>query len=104
MEEIRTLVELRKTYMDAFVYGTVPFAPEVSEAGVGSSYFKGAENEIVTVVNTNKDVTEVNIGLGAEFSGVSFEDLLTGENYTADAGGNLSLSLEGEGLAVLLRQ
>ncbi|MGM9564346.1 MAG: DUF6259 domain-containing protein [Faecousia sp.] len=104
MEEIRTLVELRKTYMDAFVYGTVPFAPEVSEDGVGSSYFKGAENEIVTVVNTKEDMTEVNVGLGAEFSGVSFEDLLTGEIYTADAGGNLSLSLEAEGLAVLLRQ
>lgn len=104
IEEIRTLVELRKTYADAFVYGTVPFAPDVSESGVGSSYFRGSDNEILTVVNTNIDTVSVVISLGSEFAGTGFENLLTGTSYTADSYGNITLDMDEEELMVLLKK
>ena len=104
IEEIRTLVELRKTYADAFVYGTVPFAPDVSEAGVGSSYFQGTGNGILTVINTNTDDVSVVISLGKEFAGVNFEDLLSGVQYTADRNGDIAVDLDAEALLVLLKK
>lgn len=104
MEEIRTLVELRKTYADALVYGEVPFAPVISEAGVGSSYFRGTDHEILTAVNTKNTDLKASVDLGAAFAGVSFENLLTGTVYTADSEGVVSLELSAEELVVLLRK
>lgn len=101
--EIKGLIEIRKTYADALVYGTQSILPRVSQDGIGSAYFEGNEHRILTVVNTLPEEQTVSVALGTQLAGKSFTELQTSESYSADATGMLSLPIASEGLLVLLQ-
>ncbi len=100
---IRKLVEFRREYADAMIYGKQIFQPDTGEKDVYSYYFKGEINEIVTVANAAGRRIKIKLRLGKDFSDSVWIDGLTGASYTADSDGAIEISVRTDKVVALVR-
>ena len=100
---IRQLVELRRTYADALIYGT-PAYPAANRIGVGAYRYMGAESELLIIVNAGNPYSNQKIELGEELAGSEWTYLLGGEGTVkADKMGKIEMKVAHQAMAVLKR-
>ena len=101
---IKKLIEFRREYADAMIYGKQAFQPDTGEKDVYAYYFKGEVNEVVTVANAAGRRVKIKLMLGEGYSGSVWVDGITGASYTADSEGAIEISVRTDKAAALVRQ
>ncbi len=100
---ISQLVNIRKEYKDALVYGKQAYQPTTATTDVIAYCYEGTDNMLIPIVNSSDAAYSGAVALNADQAGQTFTDLLTGETYTAGADGVVYVPLDGQSLAVLQR-
>lgn len=85
-DHIRRLVEQRRIYKDALIYGTQKYQPRSIEPDVVAYFYQGMQNELITIVATSPApkgtvLTLENIGAIS-----IWVDVITNETFTASTG------------------
>ena len=102
-DQIRTLVEIRKKYKDALIYGAQAYQPQTDSVDIAAYFYAGTNHQILTVVNTSNQSYAGSITLRGSEANTSWQDLVGGSSATAN-GASLPVSLAPEGILVLLKQ
>jgi hypothetical protein len=107
-DHIRALVSIRQQYKDALIYGPQEYQPETSSDAVVAYFYRGAENQILTIVNTVDQPSGVNIRLRQTETNAMWQDLLHPEvristDITLLPNVALDASKQRGGIRVLLR-
>lgn len=98
---IRQLVRIRQKYKDALIHGKQAFQPHTGHDDVAAYFYRGAINNIITIVNTSTSDYSGNLELGQEH-GSSWKELL-GEKLVTARGEKLPVDVPAHGLCVLLK-
>ena len=100
---IRQLVELRKTYADALIYGQVSY-PETDKKMVAAYLYQGSENELLIIVNCGNNLSKQKLLLPGQ-AGTQWSYLLGGEgDVTIDADCRLEIRVKSETMVVLRKK
>lgn len=103
-EYIRQLVELRRTYKDALVYGAPSFYA-TGKSQVGAYGYCGEENELLVVVNAGAASSKQTVDLTADRADSQWTYLLGGDGeIAADAQGSIELRVASGEMVVLKRK
>ena len=101
---IKQLVEIRQKYKDALIYGQQAYQPEAGNPEVAAYFYRGAQHQMMTVVNTSeKQDYAGRLKLNSGETNSRWRDLLSDEKLSAQ-GEALELKLGAQKLRVLLRE
>ena len=95
---ISHLVRIRQEYKDALIHGKQLFQPRTGSDDVAAYFYRGAANNIITVVNTAPGNYSGSLELTNEH-GSSWKDLLSGQLLDAKDD-KLPVDVQGRGLRV----
>ncbi len=103
---IKNLLDTRRTYKDALIYGQQQYQPKPNRPEVVAYYYQGSQNQIITLVNTSQYSQNVTLTLDNDPSDSPWIDVLTQETFTS-SGQSLPVRIGGgnstQGLRVLQR-
>ncbi|MBZ5607640.1 MAG: DUF6259 domain-containing protein [Acidobacteriia bacterium] len=101
---IRPLVEIRKKYKDALIYGSQSYQPATGSPDVAAYYYEGAANRVVTAVNISSQRHYLgHLRLRDSDANTTWQDLVSNEIFKAQ-GAELRINIPPEGLRVLVRK
>lgn len=110
--EIKNLVCIRQTYKDALIYGAQSYQPVTGDKEVAAYFYQGAQNRIITIVNTKDTPYEGSVILKSSEANSQWRDITSEDCHNPGSGnviqvqgqGQLPISVPAQGLRVLLKQ
>ena len=104
---IRELLDIRRIYKDALIYGNQTYQPRTGTLKVGAYFYEGRNNKVITLANVDTATLKINLQLHESEKNTVWSDALTGEMFAAN-GTQLSLYMLGSssfsnGLRVLIQ-
>ena len=101
---VKRLVKVRQEYKDALIYGLQAYQPETGEPDVAAYFYRGAEHDLITAVNTSSErAYGGHLKLDDAKPNSRWRDLLSDEVIIA-SGGRIALRIPPQGLRILLRE
>jgi hypothetical protein len=80
---IRKLVEIRRLYKNALIYGIQKYQPGSRNPAVAAYYYESKPNHMITLVNTASTDQSIDILLRPDDHDSVWRDLLTGQEFSA---------------------
>ena len=101
---VRQLIEIRQKYKDALIYGHQAYQPETGDSKTAAYYYRGAQHQLVAVVNTSEERSYAGrLTLSGTETNSRWRDLLSEEKFEAQ-GESLTLNIGPQKLRLLLRE
>jgi len=82
---IKKLLDIRRQYKDAMIYGRQS-QPILKDTNVAAYFYEGEKNTVITVVNVDEASRTIGIKLPFSDNKSSWKDLLSGEVFTPSRG------------------
>jgi hypothetical protein len=101
-EHIRNLVDLRRNYRDALIYGAQTYQPGTGTDAVIAYRYHGEQHDILTVVNIAAIDMTVDLALSEQDHNTAWSDLTSEWTGSAHNGILGQLPMPAEGLRVLI--
>jgi len=95
---IKRLLDLRRQYKDAMVYGKQAYQPNTGTMRVGAYFYKGALYNVITIANVDSADRTINMRLAKTEGNTAWQDMLTGKIFKSK-GELMVLPLGGAGSA-----
>ena len=103
-KEIKPLLDIRREYKDALIYGDQAYQPATDSECVAAYYYQGSENAVVTVVNAGDEKVEGSIELRVDEANTVWTDLISGNTYATDKDGIIQIQMKKHTLLVLKKE
>ena len=81
---IKTLLDTRRTYKDALIYGQQAYQPNTGTMWVAAYMYRGTSNKVMTIVNVANTSMSINLQLDVQEQNSLWYDILSGEIFTAN--------------------
>jgi len=100
---IKQLVQFRKQYKDALIYGQQAYMPATGSEDVAAYFYQGSKNEVITLVNTSASQSySGSLALRATEANTAWMDVLTTQAFVTQ-GQSLPVTADPVTLRVLVR-
>lgn len=103
-KEIKPLLDIRREYKDALIYGKQVYQPATDNEYVAAYYYKGSDNSVVTIVNAGNMKVAGLVTLRIDDAGTTWVDLISGDTYAADESGKIQIEMKKQTLLVLKKE